>query len=198
MAAVMSDTPRTDAQGAMSDPDICGACGLFIRGPDVQGDACPGHDNPEIAPNGVPYRDMWAGGVGAAKSVERGDNRQRIEDEALALPSLHDLRDAVKLPADSSTHIENLEKCYADARQLLVRFNEVLHKEIERLDEMVMRWFKAASPYATPGSLEEGLKTLRGESDALRAAVDSWRRLRTVACLCPKCGVEHGGLSEAQ
>lgn len=38
--------------------------------------------------------------------------------------------------------------------------NEVLHKEIERLDEMVMRWFKAASPYATPGSLEEGLKKL--------------------------------------
>jgi hypothetical protein len=36
--------------------------------------------------------------------------------------------------------------------------NEVLHKEIERLDEMVMRWFKAASPYATPGSLEAALR----------------------------------------
>jgi hypothetical protein len=51
--------------------------------------------------------------------------------------------------------------CARELEELLMAAedeNEVLHKEIERLDEMVMRWFKAASPYATPGSLEEGLK----------------------------------------
>jgi hypothetical protein len=53
--------------------------------------------------------------------------------------------------ANCARELEELLKAAEDE-------NEVLHKEIERLDEMVMRWFKAASPYATPGSLEEGLK----------------------------------------
>jgi hypothetical protein len=32
---------------------------------------------------------------------------------------------------------------------------------------MVMRWFKAASPYATPGSLEEGLKRVESQEEAI-------------------------------
>ena len=38
-----------------------------------------------------------------------------------------------------------------------------LERENAELADQVMRWFKAASPYATPGSLEEGLKKLREE-----------------------------------
>jgi hypothetical protein len=45
-------------------------------------------------------------------------------------------------------------------------------RELERqnaeLDAQLMRWFKAASPYATPGSLEEGLKKLQGECSECR------------------------------
>jgi hypothetical protein len=33
-----------------------------------------------------------------------------------------------------------------------------LERKNAELSDQVMRWFKAASPYATPGSLEEGLK----------------------------------------
>ena len=60
--------------------------------------------------------------------------------------------------------------CARELEELLMAAedeNEVLHKEIERLDEMVMRWFKAASPYATPGSLESGLDRLRACENAL-------------------------------
>jgi hypothetical protein len=60
--------------------------------------------------------------------------------------------------------------CARELEELLMAAedeNEVLHKEIERLDEMVMRWFKAASPYATPGSLESGLDRLRACESAL-------------------------------
>ena len=39
-----------------------------------------------------------------------------------------------------------------------------LERENAELSDQVMRWFKAASPYATPGSLEEGLKKLRAEA----------------------------------
>lgn len=60
-------------------------------------------------------------------------------------------------------------KWYAEA---LVRSRDVLERQLAntykgyqacnddliKCDEEVMRWFKAASPYATPGSLEEGLK----------------------------------------
>ena len=38
-----------------------------------------------------------------------------------------------------------------------------LERENAELSDQLMRWFKAASPYATPGSLEEGLKKLREE-----------------------------------
>jgi hypothetical protein len=36
-----------------------------------------------------------------------------------------------------------------------------------QLDDQLMRWFKAASPYATPGSLEGGLDRLRACENAL-------------------------------
>ena len=58
--------------------------------------------------------------------------------------------------------------CARELEELLMAAedeNEVLHKEIERLDEMVMRWFKAASPYATPGSLEAALKRFHARSE---------------------------------
>lgn len=38
-----------------------------------------------------------------------------------------------------------------------------LERENAELADQVMRWFKAASPYATPGSLEEGLKKMERE-----------------------------------
>ena len=43
-----------------------------------------------------------------------------LHDKAMALPSIHDLRDVVKLPQDNATHIANLENCYRDARQIVV------------------------------------------------------------------------------
>ena len=38
-----------------------------------------------------------------------------------------------------------------------------LERKNAELSDQVMRWFRAASPYATPGSLEQGLKKLREE-----------------------------------
>lgn len=35
-----------------------------------------------------------------------------------------------------------------------------LERKNAELSDQVMRWFKAASPYATPGSLAEGLKRI--------------------------------------
>ena len=37
---------------------------------------------------------------------------------------------------------------------------QACNDDLIKCDAEVMRWFKAASPYATPGSLEEGLKKL--------------------------------------
>ena len=56
-------------------------------------------------------------------------------------------------------HAETLE------RELAERLRDVnaLMSDIRKGDEMLMAWFKAASPYATPGSLERGLKKLREE-----------------------------------
>jgi hypothetical protein len=42
-----------------------------------------------------------------------------------------------------------------------------LERENAELADQVMRWFKAASPYATPGSLESGLDRLRACENAL-------------------------------
>src|SRR5690606_31585652 len=44
---------------------------------------------------------------------------------------------------------------------------EQLERENAELADQVMRWFKAASPYATPGSLEGGLDRLRACENAL-------------------------------
>lgn len=50
-----------------------------------------------------------------------------------------------------------------DLADALVKHACKLERENAELADQVMRWFKAASPYATPGSLEEGLKKLREE-----------------------------------
>jgi hypothetical protein len=49
----------------------------------------------------------------------------------------------------------------ADAQQRISEWSDLCEKadrENAELSDQLMRWFKAASPYATPGSLEEGLK----------------------------------------
>lgn len=51
-----------------------------------------------------------------------------------------------------------------------------LEQELAERDAQLMRWFKAASPYATPGSLEEGLKKLE------RALVEAHPE-----CRCHEC-----------
>jgi uncharacterized protein YigA (DUF484 family) len=51
----------------------------------------------------------------------------------------------------------------ADAQQRISEWSDLCEKadrENAELSDQLMRWFKAASPYATPGSLEEGLKKL--------------------------------------
>jgi hypothetical protein len=52
------------------------------------------------------------------------------------------------------------------ARGLEQERNAVL-ADIRNADDQLMRWFKAASPYATPGSLESGLDRLRACENAL-------------------------------
>jgi hypothetical protein len=44
---------------------------------------------------------------------------------------------------------------------------QACNDDLIKCDEEVMRWFKAASPYATPGSLESGLDRLRACESAL-------------------------------
>ena len=58
--------------------------------------------------------------------------------------------------ADEEDENEQYDALLGLARQL--------ERENAELSDQVMRWFKAASPYATPGSLEEGLKKLRAEA----------------------------------
>jgi hypothetical protein len=55
------------------------------------------------------------------------------------------------------------------ARQLERELADVnaLMEDIRKGDDMLMAWFKAASPYATPGSLEGGLDRLRACENAL-------------------------------
>lgn len=64
-----------------------------------------------------------------------------LHDRAMCLPSLHDLKAVVKLPQDSTTHMANLEKAYADARSIIVglldlapRSETVAHSDTQRMD----------------------------------------------------------------
>lgn len=43
MAAILDRQALPSATREKIDHDICRTCGLFVRGHDVQGDACPGH-----------------------------------------------------------------------------------------------------------------------------------------------------------
>jgi hypothetical protein len=163
----------------MSDPDICGTCGLFMRGPDVTGDACPGHDKLEIAPNGVPYRDMWAGGVGPRLRADQSiGNPGTLAREAYSNIPIYDV--GAEFDRIRREYGGLGEGAWASAKwyaEALVRSRAELEREVANVceaykacsddlikcDAEVMRWFKAASPYATPGSLERGLKKLREE-----------------------------------
>jgi hypothetical protein len=64
------------------------------------------------------------------------------------------------------------------ARGLEQERNAVL-ADIRNADAQLMRWFEAASPYATPGSLEEGLKRL--DQELFYAAITELLR-RIEAC----------------
>ena len=167
----------------MSDPDICGTCGLFMRGPDVTGDACPGHDKLEIAPNGVPYRDMWAGGVGPRLRADQSiGNPGTLAREAYSNIPIYDV--GAEFDRIRREYGGLGEGAWASAKwyaEALVRSRAELEREVANVceaykacsddlikcDAEVMRWFKAASPYATPGSLERGLKKLEGEIQSL-------------------------------
>lgn len=60
-------------------------------------------------------------------------------------------------------HYRQMEDRDAPSYVAPAEFARQLERENAELADQVMRWFKAASPYATPGSLEEGLKKLRDE-----------------------------------
>jgi hypothetical protein len=63
--------------------------------------------------------------------------------------------DAVQGGLEFATELpEDWEKCF----QWMAGHARSLERENAELSDQLMRWFKAASPYATPGSLEEGLK----------------------------------------
>ena len=63
--------------------------------------------------------------------------------------------------------------------QLAGEMGEKLYKleqELAERDEQLMRWFKAASPYATPGSLRAALDRLENAAPQELPAVNSARR----------------------
>jgi formate dehydrogenase maturation protein FdhE len=68
---------------------------------------------------------------------------------------------------------EALVRSRAELERQRVQDVNALMEDIRKGDEMLMAWFKAASPYATPGSLEEGLRK---------------RALLSTDCHCPSCG----------
>lgn len=57
------------------------------------------------------------------------------------------------------------------AIDMLAEERAALLADVRKGDEMLMAWFKAASPYATPGSLESGLKVKEEEITRLRNAL---------------------------
>lgn len=72
----------------------------------------------------------------------------------------------------------------ADVARELEQERDACLEDLRKADEMLLAWFKAASPWATPGSLEGGLKALQSESVALAEAV---RLLRVAHEQC--CGM---------
>ena len=63
--------------------------------------------------------------------------------------------DAVQGGLEFATELpEDWEKCF----QWMAGHARSLERENAELSDQVMRWFKAASPYATPGSLEAALR----------------------------------------
>jgi hypothetical protein len=72
--------------------------------------------------------------------------------------------DAVQGGLECATELpEDWEKCF----QWMAGHARSLERENAELSDQVMRWFKAASPHATPGSLEGGLDRLRACENAL-------------------------------
>jgi hypothetical protein len=60
-----------------------------------------------------------------------------------------------------------LERELSEAKDAYIGLKGCTDALLRDADERVMRWFKAASPYATPGSLEGGLDRLRACENAL-------------------------------
>lgn len=74
---------------------------------------------------------------------------------------------------------------------------------------MTPRSFKMYNLSDTPrtdAAIEKARPILQRERDAMyllarqleRELAEAYKPTRTIECLCPKCGVKHGGLSEAQ
>jgi hypothetical protein len=78
----------------------------------------------------------WA--IGLARSIER------------------QLKDAKAGESDAQQRIRE----WRDLCEKADRENAQLQKDLDEAQDTAIRWFMAASPYATPGSLEEGLKKL--------------------------------------
>ena len=74
-------------------------------------------------------------------------------------------------PKEGDLHTEagllrTMKEALATEREWRARLERELAQMQKMLDEAqdtAIRWFMAASPYATPGSLEQGLKKLREE-----------------------------------
>lgn len=60
-------------------------------------------------------------------------------------------------------HYRRMEDRDAPSYVAPAEFARQLERENTELSDQLMRWFKAASPYATPRSLEQGLKKLKRE-----------------------------------
>ena len=58
---------------------------------------------------------------------------------------------------------------------MLAEERAALLADVRKGDEMLMAWFKAASPYDTPGSLESGLKV---KEEEIACAMRLWTYTR--------------------
>jgi hypothetical protein len=71
---------------------------------------------------------------------------------------------------------EALVRSRAELERQRVQDVNALMEDIRKGDEMLMAWFKAASPYATPGSLEGALKALASTLTDACVLIDGFKQ----------------------